>query len=414
MFNFILLFLIYLPFQLALNPTEGIDLASIRVIILLLFLLWLARGLKNKKVLIKNNSSTVLIIFFLAFNLISIAVSGNLDWSVRKLLFLFSIFPVYFVFSDIISDKNKMEKAAKVLVWSGSAAAFLGIIQFLLQFLIGLEKTYKIWANFIIWPFLGNNFSEAVLKNSSWLVNISGKTILRATSTFPDPHMLAFFLGILIPLSLGLFLKSKKPLYLFFFTVLFVGDVLTFSRGGYIGLLAGALAMFFSLWKKFGLKYKITLFLAAGMIAGVLLIPGPISTRFISSLHLNEGSNAGRIEMWQRAGEIILDKPLFGTGIGNYPLEIKPDASYRDPIYAHNTYLDVAVETGIANAIIWITLLAGSAFIFIKKAKKEPFFFWLAISLVIFFAHSLVETAIYSPVVLILLLVIISFTNVEE
>lgn len=403
----------YLPFQLALNPSESIDLASIRVIIPLFFMLWMAKGLKNKKVLIKNNFSTVFIIVFLAFNLISIAVSGNLDWSIRKLLFLFSIFPVYFVFSDIISDKNKMERAAKALIWGGSAAAFLGIIQFLLQFLIGLEKTYEIWANFIIWPFLGNNFGEAVLRNSSWLVNISGKTILRATSTFPDPHMLAFFLGILLPMSLGLFLKSKRPLYLFFFAVLFIGDILTFSRGGYIGLLAGALAMFFSLWKKFGLKYKAVLLIATGIIIGVLFIPGPISSRFFSSFDLSEGSNSGRLEMWQKAGKIILDKPLLGVGIGNYPLEIKPSADYRDPIYAHNTYLDIAVETGIINAISWMALLAGSIFIFIKKAKKEHFFFWPAISLIIFSVHSSVEMAIYSPVVLTLLLVIISFTNIK-
>lgn len=413
MYKFILFLCFYLPFQVALNPTQGIDLSSIRAIIILLFLLWLAKGLKEKRIIIKKSLVTALILIFLFLNSLSFAVSCNMEWSVRKLLFLFSIFPIYFVVSDIVSSSDKMEKMVRFLIWGGSFAALVGIVQFFLQFAIGLEKTYRFWANYVSIPFLGNAFSKAVLENPSWLVNISGKTYLRATATFPDPHMFSFFLGILIPLAIGLFLKAKKIRYLLIAAALFLADILTFSRGGYVGLFAGSAAMFFMFWSKFSIRYKITAFSAGIFILSVLFIRSPISERFWSSLNLAEGSNAGRLEMWEKAGKVTLDKPFLGVGIGNYPLEIKPSAGYREPIYAHNTYLDIASETGIMNALAWIGILAFSMKVFLKKSREESLFLWLAVSMVIFSAHSLVETAIYSPVVLTLFLIVIGFSNVR-
>src|SRR5690606_3834030 len=99
--------------------------------------------------------------------------------------------------------------------------------------------------------------------------------------------------------------------------------------------------------------------------------------------------------------------------IGNYPLQIKPTANYREPYYAHNTYLDVAVETGIANGAVWLSLLFFSGMAFFKKAKKKVLFLGPAIGVVIFSVQSLVETAIYSPVVLTLFLILLSFNNLK-
>ena len=117
--------------------------------------------------------------------------------------------------------------------------------------------------------------------------------------------------------------------------------------------------------------------------------------------------------MWKAAGEIILVHPILGVGIGNYPLAVTSLATYRDPIYAHNTYLDIAVETGLPNMFIWVGLLGVSMFSFWKKTKQETLFFFALISLLIFASHSLTETAIYSPVVLTLFLVILSFSQLK-
>jgi O-antigen ligase len=414
-YNLLLLFCLYLPFQIALNPTAGVDLASIRVFVLILFFLWLAEGLRRKKLLIRADLQTGLVLTFLFINLISIFAARNTDWSWRKLLFLFSIFPIYFVATSILNSREKITKAVKFLVGGGAVVAVFGILQFILQFIIGLDATYKIWANYVAPPFLGKSFSEAVLLNPSWLVGVGGETFLRATANFPDPHMLSFYLGLLIPLALGLMLleKKKKIIWLTVLAILLIADLLTFSRGGYLGLFVGALAMIIFFWNKLGSKYKLSAIFLTGAMVLFLIIPSPISQRFYSSFNLNEGSNAGRIATWKQAGDVIMGNAVIGTGIGNYPLAIKATADYREPIYAHNTYLDIAAETGILNGLVWTSLLLVIFLEFCQKGKKDSLFLMCAISVIIFSIHSLVETAIYSPTVLALFLIIISFSNLN-
>ncbi|MDP1833835.1 MAG: O-antigen ligase family protein [Candidatus Moranbacteria bacterium] len=415
MYNFLVLLVLYLPFQLAINPMAGVDLASIRIFILVFFAVWLAQGLKSKNIVIKNSVQSWLVASFLFLNIFSLVAAKNTDWSVRKLLFLFSIFPIYFVAGQVISNKKRLLGIADAMVLSGAVIALIGLVQFVAQFVFGLEAIYVFWAEHMTVPFLGKSFGAAVLENPSWLVGIAGQTYLRATSLFPDPHMFSFYLGLLVPLALGLILRQKRRRWLAIsaFSVIFLADILTFSRGGYLGLAAGLVFMGILSWRRINRPSKIAVGVILGLGLAVVAIPSPVSQRFISSFDLKEGSNQGRLAMWYKATDVIRENPLAGVGIGNYPLEVKPTATYRDPIYAHNTYLDIAVETGILNALVWIGILVATFRGFWEKSKKESLFFFSLASLVIFAAHSLVETAIYSPVVLALFLIIISWNNLE-
>jgi O-antigen ligase len=411
MYYALLFLFLYLPFGVAINPAEGVDLASVRVFILIIFWSWLSAGLKNKKVELNINFRTALILSFLFLGTFSIFFSENTVWSGRKLLFLFSIFPLYFVSRSVINSGEKMEVASRTLVFGGLIVALVGIFQFLGQFFFGLEGVYAFWAKWIAPLFLGQNLATAVAKNPSWLVNISGKNYLRAVSTFPDPHMLSFYLGILAPISLGIFLKSKKLFYFGCFFVMILADFLTYSRGGYVGIFAGGIFLLVFFWKKISRKIRVALVVSAVSFLLVLFIPSPISERFLSSFDIREGSNQGRLIMWEKAAEVTLDNPFFGVGIGNYPLQVKPSANYRDPIYAHNTYLDISSETGIPNTIIFLALLVVSIFVSIKKAKGNFIYLGIALGLVIFSVHSVFETGIFSPAVLALFLIVVSFSD---
>ncbi|HPN96212.1 MAG TPA: O-antigen ligase family protein [Candidatus Moranbacteria bacterium] len=414
MFQLFCFLVLYLPFQLALNPASGVDLASIRVAILAVFLLWLAEGLKKRKITIYGGIIPFFLLSFLFLGVISVFWAQNLEWSGRKLMFLFSIFPVYFVAGAVIKNKEKALKVIKMLIWGGTTAAILGIFQFAAQFVWGLDGIYNFWAEYVIWPFLGESFSRAVLENPSWLVNISGRTYLRATAIFPDPHMFSFFLGLLIPLTIGAYLEKRNKTYLFSFFVLLLADILTFSRGGYLGLTAGILFLIFIFWKKIARKFRLFLLALIFLAVLALLIPSPVSSRFQSIFNFQEGSNKGRMETWKQAAEVIWNNPIMGVGIGNYPLEIKATADYREPIYAHNTYLDIAAETGLVSLLFWLLVLGTALATFLKKARRSPLFLFCALSIIIFSAHSLVETAIYSPVVLTLFLIILSFSGIKE
>lgn len=415
MFNFFLFLCLYFPFQLALNPAEGIDLASGRVLIILLFFVWLADSLKNKRLIIKKNIQTALMGTFLFLSALSIIVAQNTDWSLRKLFFLLSIFPTYFIASALINDLEKAKKAAKYLAAGGFAAALIGIAQFLLQFVWGMERTYQFWADYAIPPFLGKSFSAAVLQNPSWLVNIAGQNYLRATSVFPDPHMLSFYLGMSGALCLGLILSEGKNKFLgISFAAIIIADFLTFSRGGYLGMFCAALAFLIIFWKKISRKAKRVFFLAVIFFAIILSFSNPISQRFFSSFDFQEGSNAGRLETWRKALEVVGNKPGLGAGLGNYPLEIKPTADYREPIYAHNAFLDITAETGILSGLAFAGIIMAGALGFFRKSKGELFFIGGFLALVIFSVHSLVETPIYSASVLPLFLIILSLNNIKN
>lgn len=429
-----LLFL-YLPFQIALNPLSGVDLASVRVFVLLLFFYWLTRSLSQKKIALRFDLIFLLLFSFLFFTVLSLFWTENKSWGIRKIIFFFSIFPLFFIIRDIFaSSLKKILQLLNFALWGAFLTSLLGIIQFLLQFLIPLNKLYSFWA-VLITPFLGQSFSQAVLNNPSWLVNIGGHTLLRSTAFFPDPHMLAFYLNICALISLGMFLdiiknksiendsapawRSGRHIYLIFFLTLILASFLTFSRGGYLGLFSGLI--FFTIFT-FKSKFKNLLSKLKNIVVPVSLllflvtffiIPNPVSNRLLSSFDLSEGSNIGRLETWRQSLEIIKQNPFLGVGIGNYSLAIKPSADYREPIYSHNTFLDIAAETGIINLFIWVSLFLIAIFNFTQKfiRQKNYLSLGLAASLFGFSIHSLFETAIFSVHILPLIILILALNK---
>jgi O-antigen ligase len=422
LYKLFLFFCLYLPFQIALNPAEGVDLASGRVLVVLLLLIWLINGLKNKKLLIPFKIQTLLIISFLFLSAFSLFWAENLDWGVRKLLFLLSVFPVYFVTAGLLpavipserGESRDSVKIVKFLTWGAAIAGAVGIIQFFLQFIIGLDAAAKIWRNYVTPIFLGKAFTQAVLGYPSWLVNIGGHDYLRAFSTFPDPHMLSFYLGLALPLAFGVYYVFKRKIYLILSLTILFADLLTFSRGGYIGLVAGLIfvTLYFAINKKISAKKLLVPY----VLILIILIPlasSPVGKRFYASFSANEGSNKVRYENWTQAVDIIKKNPL-GVGIGNYSYQIEPSANYRKPIYAHNLYLDIAVETGIVNAIIFLFLLIFSIRSFIVRSKDNILYLGGAGSLVIFSVHSLFDTALYSVQVLPLVLIVIALSTAKE
>jgi O-antigen ligase len=412
----LLLFCLYIPLQLALNASEGFDLASGRVFALLLGILWLFKSLTQKKLFIPNRIQSLLLLSFLFLSAFSFIFAQNIDWAYRKLLFLLSFIPLYFIVADIAQIKERARKIIKFLVYGAGLISLLGILQFSLQFFIGIDETLSLWQK-IIAPFLGNSFSQSVFQYPSWLVGVADSTYMRAIAFFPDPHMFSLYLGMLLPFSIALYATSKRNRFLVISANILVADILTFSRGGYLGLLAGLIFALFIFRNKligsFSLKKFIALNIFILLIATGIMIPNPASDRLFSSFDASEGSNMERFKNWNQSLEVIKKNPL-GVGIGNYSLEIKPSADYREPIYSHNTYLDIAAETGIISALIFIWMIIISVLSFIKLGNKNKFHLAGAISLTIFSVHSIFETPLYSIHILPLLLIIFALSTTKN
>jgi O-antigen ligase len=408
--NLILFFCFFLPFQFALDPYPGVDLAIARVFSLLIFLFWIIG--KKFRLNFKQYSDRVSLLFFLflAIAVLSVFLSPNAVWSLRKLAFLFSFAPLYPVLRDVAKDEKMRINIIKALLFGALLVAAVGILQFFSQFVFGIDAIYSFWSRYVIPFFLGQTFSQAVLAYPSWLVNSGGITYMRAFATFPDPHMFSYYMGMLFPWAILFACTSKKNRRLFVFISVFLllADLLSFTRGGYIALFFGGLVTLPLVTRK--TAAKIALSMATILVLFFFVPNNPVGPRLVSSFDVKEGSNQGRISNWGQAFHVIALHPL-GTGIGAYSLAVDPSAAYREPIYAHDLYLDIAAELGILGIAIFVSLLSA---VFISYWKgSENNVFWIAgcCSIAIFCTHSFVESPLYSVQILPLLIIMITLST---
>jgi O-antigen ligase len=410
MLNYFFLFLTFLlPFQFALNIGDNFDLVITRVLVPVIFLLWLVRNLARKKLWIPNKAEMWSVVTFLFLSVCSLFFGRDAGNGFRKLLYFFTIVPVFFVAADIFQAQKWRKRALAAVILSGTLAAIVGLFQFFFSFIIGIEKSVKIWENLAPY-FLGNSFGKIVAANSSWLVNIGGVTRMRAFGFFPDPHNFAFFVNLCLFTALGYLFAQKKAvskLWIGVGAVLMIAAIgLSFSRGAYLGLLAGGIFFAAVFLNRSGVLGKALLVFAAIFVLIFIFNSNIITQRLATSFNLKEGSNAERYKNWTQAAEMIQGYPLGGVGLGNYARSVDPTAADRSSIYAHNLFLDIAAETGILNAIIFLCLIFISIWRNVKNDNMISL--GLAAGLVAFFFHSIFDTALYSPQVLTLLLIIIA------
>jgi len=417
MFKWFLILIAYIPFQIALNPGYGFDLSSLRVFIILLFLMCLIK-IYQKRFKFYNLQAMGLSLFLILSG-ISLINAENISWGLRKIVFFISIFLIYLLVITLIDNWIKIEKVIKILFIASGLFSLIGLFQFLFQFIFSLERVYGFWAVNVLPIFSGFNLGEMIFAYPSWLVDIGGETIMRSFSLFSDPHMFSFYLGLTIPLMVILYFKNFNRILLFsIYSLLFISLLFTFTRGAYFAIIITFLTLSVLLWRESGLKgKKLAILFCLSLLIFIIPIT-PISDRFYSSFNLNEGSNIGRLEMWQQSGIIGLNNFWSGMGLGNYSLEIDSDLDYRNPITAHNLYLDIFSEMGIFVLSIWLILILGTiGYLFqLVKDTKDDNVKYLSISLIgslVYFAiHNFFETAVYQPSVLALLMIILGLSTI--
>lgn len=416
------LYLLILPIQFALSPIAGIDLALSRVLALAIIGSWAALSLARRSLLLPRPAILLPLASFLAIASISYCWAENRDWALRKIIFLWNFFPLLIVFAAALKEPGARLLITRSIAFSGALAGMIGIIQSAAQLLFGVERVFAFWTGTLLPFFLGGTLGESVASYPSLLVNISGATVLRASALFPDPHMLSLFLGLALPIAASYVLsqpKGSRSLPIAAALIILVADLLTFSRGGYAGLAAGTLALgIFLLPKTISREAFMRMLIgtAAVITLSLSLLMTPVGTRFISSFSSDDGSNSERLRLWQEAAEHIIDHPILGTGIGNYPLAVRPTADYRDPIYAHSLYLDIAAEIGLIGLLAFLGLiavaLAGTSALWFRRRDASSVA--VALALIIFSAHSLFELPLFSVQVLPLFLAILALATNKD
>ncbi|PID52684.1 MAG: hypothetical protein CR972_00550 [Candidatus Moraniibacteriota bacterium] len=404
---------LFLPLQFALSPFPGIDLAVFRVCVVIITLCFLCISLVKKNIFIPLGFVSAFFSAFFMWIFFSAFISPVPFWTLRKILFFVTLFPLFYILTTFFVKKTQsIQIILQSIVYGGLIVSLVSIIQFFLQFFISLNKLLSFWGAFTPF-FLGHTFSESVITHNSWLVHVGSHDLMRAIAFFPDPHMFSFYLGMIAPFSLFLFSSTQKQKWIFAFLVILCADLLTFSRGGYIGLLFGITTGIIFFWNNLSAKIKRLTMLILLFCFFIILVPqNPITQRFVSSFSLVDHSVTHRIELWSESIAEIKKRPFLGTGLGAYSYTINPHADYRTPIYVHNLFLDIAVELGLPGLFLFINIFFAMFFIFYKK--KEILTRFAIISVSIFIGHSFFDTALFSVHVIPILLFIFAIASYYE
>jgi len=173
---------------------------------------------------------------------------------------------------------------------------------------------------------------------------------------FDNSNDLALHLVTMIPIAFVLGLENKNPLRKIVFwgtTLLMISAVIiTFSRGGFIGLIV----MAFVLVRKIGRRNK-TMAMAAlvlGVVFFLAVMPGAyagrLATIFDSASDIT-GSSSQRTVVLKRSILVALRYPLFGVGLGCFHHKSEQELG------THNAYTQVAAEMGIAAMVFYIIFI---------------------------------------------------------
>ena len=173
---------------------------------------------------------------------------------------------------------------------------------------------------------------------------------------FENSNDLALHLVTIIPISIALALEKKshlrKIIYFGIALLMVAAVIITFSRGGFLGLIAMTLV----LARKLGRRNKTTA-LAALVLAIIFFVgiapgayAGRLATIFDSASDIT-GSSSQRTEVLKRSIWVALRYPIFGVGLENFHHKSEQELG------THNAYTQVAAEMGIAAMVCYIIFL---------------------------------------------------------
>jgi putative inorganic carbon (hco3(-)) transporter len=173
---------------------------------------------------------------------------------------------------------------------------------------------------------------------------------------FDNSNDLALHLVTMIPIAIAFGLMKKNPVrklvYFGIALLMIAAVIITFSRGGFLALIAMTLVMVRKLARRN--KTAALAALVLGVIFFLAVAPGAYSGRlatiFNSAADVT-GSSSQRTEVLKRSIWVALRYPLFGVGLGNFHHKSEHELG------THNAYTQVASETGIPAMIVYIIFL---------------------------------------------------------
>ena len=192
----------------------------------------------------------------------------------------------------------------------------------------------------------------------------------RASGTYISPNHLAGFLEMLLPLAVAYSLVGRvKPLVrvllIYATVVMMAGMAVTFSRGGWVAVTVGLLALLGILACHRNHRLPALLLLIIFVAGGTFFTTKYLATTF-GYIHRMEKTGVVkqldwdvRRDMWGAAVRMWQDHYWWGVGPAHYDYrfrEYRPESLQMRPDRVHNDYLNLLVDWGAAGGVI---ILAG-------------------------------------------------------
>ena len=174
------------------------------------------------------------------------------------------------------------------------------------------------------------------------------------SNMFGEPNSLALHLVTMIPLALALGVGSsnvfKKLLYLGGSLAMIAGVLATFSRGGFLGLVAAGFVLAWKLGRRN--RFAIVAIVLIAVVAAMLFAPGGYGERVVSIFNPSGDSSASaRQALLTRSFWVAITSPLLGVGIGNLRVVLIHDQ------VSHNAYTQIGGDMGLIALTLYLMFL---------------------------------------------------------
>jgi putative inorganic carbon (HCO3(-)) transporter len=170
---------------------------------------------------------------------------------------------------------------------------------------------------------------------------------------FGNPNDFATALALLVPLAVALALSNKRLARLAYVgcaLLLSITVLITFSRGAFLGLMALGGVLLWRLRPRFVLAWLVAGLLMVAAVS-VMIGSGNRLSTILDPDSDETGSAQARRLVLQRGALVAVRHSVVGIGMGNFH-----HYSVHEQV-AHNAYLEVWAELGMAGLIAYMTLI---------------------------------------------------------
>lgn len=418
----VILFVSLIPFFVALPLFDNFDsLNSWRILAIVIFIKWLFE--KKFKIKIKKYSIEFWGIILLMISALSLIKAPGTFEAIKKIIFTLNIFILFPVIVDLIKEKKQyVSDLIKSITISSILIIIIGYLQLISTYLFGIFDFVRFWAQKAQLVFYGESWVEIVKQTNTWFTYAGGFVKLRMFSTFTNSHSFPLFLLLALPSIWYLLRKKKLFIRIIAIAPLLAAFIFSGTRGIWLSMIFPIFLIIFLFKKnKEFAKKTIPIFLIFIILipitSAIIYLPqfrinqlNPddlimLLRRIKSGLDLGELSNQGRVLIWKQTFKSILESPVLGVGINNFPIIINEELELEKAgSSAHNIYLQIAAELGLIALLIFLLIIYK-----LLKAcydLRKNFFAWMCfICFVWAFAYSTTNLALFDGRVFLLLIV---------